>query len=97
MDKCEPPIVVLISANAEWRPVMAYYGDPIVLASPFGGYFKQSIAHQPVIFVKSGWGKISAAASTQYSIQAFNPGLIVNLGTCGGIAGRIETGDVVLA
>jgi adenosylhomocysteine nucleosidase len=44
-----------------------------------------------------GWGKISAAATTQYAIDHFQPDLLVNLGTCGGFAGRIETGTIILA
>ncbi len=97
MDRCESPIVILISANAEWQTALGFFDHPVIANSPFGGYFKQAIANQQVIFVKSGWGKISAAASTQYAIQAFSPRLIANLGTCGGIAGKIATGEVVLA
>ncbi|RPI83169.1 MAG: hypothetical protein EHM41_16570 [Chloroflexi bacterium] len=41
-------------------------------------------------------GKISAAASTQYIIDRWNPDLLINLGTCGGFEGCIERGAVVL-
>jgi adenosylhomocysteine nucleosidase len=43
-----------------------------------------------------GWGKISAAATAQYVIDHFQPDLLVNLGTCGGFDGRIETGTIIL-
>ncbi len=46
--------------------------------------------------VHGGWGKISAAASTQYVIDHLAPDLLVNLGTCGGFTGRIERGIVIL-
>jgi adenosylhomocysteine nucleosidase len=97
MDVSEAPIVVLISANSEWRAVMAYFDRPALKESPFGGSFELEISGQKVFFVKSGWGKISAAASTQYAIQIFHPRLLINLGTCGGIEGRITVGETVLA
>lgn len=96
MDVTEAPIVVLISANSEWRAVMAYFKTPVLHESPFGGFFEHQIESHRVIFVKSGWGKISAAASTQYAIQTFHPRLLINLGTCGGIDGRIAVGETVL-
>jgi adenosylhomocysteine nucleosidase len=47
-------------------------------------------------FFHGGWGKISAAATAQYVIDHFRPNLLVNLGTCGGFAGRIATGAIIL-
>jgi adenosylhomocysteine nucleosidase len=44
-----------------------------------------------------GWGKIAAAASAQYAIDRWQPDLLVNLGTCGGFAGLVEPGEVILA
>jgi len=42
------------------------------------------------------WGKIAAAASTQYVIDRWKPNLLINLGTCGGFEGEIERGTVIL-
>lgn len=92
----DSPIVVLISANAEWQPVIEFYGHPPVKETPFGGCFTIRDEGRKIIFVKSGWGKISAAASTQYSIMKFHPSLLINLGTCGGIAGKTRQGDILL-
>lgn len=47
-------------------------------------------------FLHGGWGKISAAASAQYAIDHFDADFLINLGTCGGLDGRIETGDILL-
>ncbi len=47
-------------------------------------------------FYHGGWGKIAAAASTQYVIDRWQPDLLVNLGTCGGFKGRIERGAILL-
>lgn len=50
-----------------------------------------------MLFLHGGWGKIAAAASTQYAIDRWQPDLLVNLGTCGGFAGEIEKGEIILA
>jgi adenosylhomocysteine nucleosidase len=50
-----------------------------------------------VLFFHGGWGKIAAAASTQYVIDRWRPDMLINLGTCGGFAGAIERGTIVLA
>jgi adenosylhomocysteine nucleosidase len=92
-------IIVIVSANAEWRVVKELYPDLDLQRSPFGEYADLTF---PTLNVKrvtlfhGGWGKISAAATAQYVIDHFQPDLLVNLGTCGGFAGRIETGTVML-
>jgi adenosylhomocysteine nucleosidase len=50
----------------------------------------------PVVYFQGGWGKIAAAASTQYCIDRWHPELVVNLGTCGGFAGEISQGEIIL-
>lgn len=95
----QTPVAVLISANAEWQAVRDYFPDAAPQPSPYGDWFSMSIAGaaQPVLFFHGGWGKIAAAASTQYMVDRWQPGLVVNLGTCGGFAGLITTGAIVLA
>ncbi|MBI5084396.1 MAG: 5'-methylthioadenosine/S-adenosylhomocysteine nucleosidase [Acidobacteria bacterium] len=85
--------VVLISANAEWAPVRAHFPRAVIQRSPFGEYF----AEDGLVFFHGGWGKIAAAASAQYVIDRFQPRLVVNLGTCGGMEGAIALGATVLA
>jgi adenosylhomocysteine nucleosidase len=89
------PIAVLVSANAEWQAVLAFY-QPACLPCPYGDYFLTLIADQPVVFLHGGWGKIAAAASTQYAIQCWQPRLLINLGTCGGFAGQVQRGEILL-
>lgn len=98
----EPPrVVVLISADAEWRAVRALLPDARVEPSPFGEWFVREVdgkaGRRPVVYFHGGWGKVAAAGSTQYAIDRFRPERIVNLGTCGGFAGATAKGDVVLA
>lgn len=95
-------VVVLISADAEWQAVGDLFPDAIVQPSPYGAWFEcllslpGSRAPRLVIFFHGGWGKIAAAGSTQYVIDHWQPDLLVNLGTCGGFAGHVEKGEVLL-
>jgi adenosylhomocysteine nucleosidase len=89
-------IVVIISANAEWRIVKELYPNLSLQTSHFGEYADLQLGMFDLQFFHGGWGKISAAATAQYVIDHFQPDLLVNLGTCGGFAGRIETGTVIL-
>lgn len=90
-------IVILISAGAEWRAVKPLFPDARLEASPFGEWFSLETGgmHQ-ITYFHGGWGKISAAATAQYALDHFQPGLLVNLGTCGGFEGRIQPETVIL-
>jgi len=93
--------VVLVSANTEWGVVLGVFAARECAPSPVGEWFTADLtvggAGERVLFFHGGWGKIAAAASTQYVIDRWAPDLLVNLGTCGGFAGEIERGTVVLA
>ena len=97
--KTQVKIVVLISANAEWCAIGKLFPDADYQSSPYGEWFStdlNSTQSYPVIFYHGGWGKIAAAASTQYVIDRWKPQLLVNLGTCGGFEGEIERGAILL-
>lgn len=87
---------MLISADAEWRAVCRLFPQAHRLASPFGEYFATGVGDKSYLFFQGGWGKIAAAASTQYVIDRWRPKLLVNLGTCGGFEGRIGQGEILL-
>jgi adenosylhomocysteine nucleosidase len=93
--------VVLISAHAEWRPVRARHADLPALPTPYGEALElvMTVAGQPrsVVLFHGGWGKIDAAASAQYAIDRWRPSLLLNLGTCGGFAGDVAAGTLLLA
>lgn len=84
--------IILISANAEWRATCDVLSVREATSTPMGEWFEKG----EVLFFHGGWGKISAAATAQYVIDHFQPDLLVNLGTCGGFAGSIKTGEVIL-
>lgn len=103
------PIIILISADAEWHTIEKIIPGQNYQTSPYGEWFRinedvltkrgAQERLQPsadIIFFHGGWGKIAAAASTQYTIDRWNPALLMNLGTCGGFEGEIGRNDIIL-
>ncbi|MGE5139513.1 MAG: hypothetical protein ACM3JD_08640 [Rudaea sp.] len=92
--------IVLISADAEWAALQKLLVPSQNCPSPFGEWFTLNLPiagrDEEVLFFHGGWGKISAAASTQYVIDRWSPSVLVNLGTCGGFDGFVERGSIVL-
>jgi adenosylhomocysteine nucleosidase len=88
----ERRIVVLISANSEWRAVKEILSPTDLQSTPMGETFNVG----RLTYFHGGWGKISAAATAQYAIDRFRPDLLINLGTCGGFEGRISRGTIIL-
>jgi len=89
-------IFVIISADAEWQVVRSLFPGSNVEETPFGECFDAIIEQWTPTFFHGGWGKISAAATTQFVIDHYHPDLMINLGTCGGFQGRIEQGIIIL-
>jgi adenosylhomocysteine nucleosidase len=88
--------VIIISANAEWRVVKELYPNLEIQSSPFGEFADLTLDTRQLILFHGGWGKVSAAASMQYVVDRFKPDMIINLGTCGGFADRIDRGIIIL-
>jgi adenosylhomocysteine nucleosidase len=96
-----PDFVILISADAEWRALNHNFPNHHFLCSPYGNWFAYHYADEPrlikpIFFFHGGWGKVAAASSTQYVISHWQPRLVVNIGTCGGIEGEIDHGEMIL-
>ncbi len=89
-------VVVLVSANSEWRAVKSLLPQAIPERTLYDECFDVDLEGFPITFFHGGWGKVSAAATTQYVIDHLQPDLLVNLGTCGGFQGRIEQGIIIL-
>ncbi len=88
--------VIIISAQAEWAVVRDVYSALNVETSPFGECGETVIEGFKVILMHGGWGKIAAAASAQYALDRWQPRLLINLGTCGGITGQVRKGEILL-
>ena len=89
-------IIVLISAIAEWNGVKPLFPDSEIQQSPYGERMDVVIGTWNLTLVHSGWGKIASAAVMQYVLDHYSPDVVVNLGTCGGFAGAVQQGDVIL-
>ena len=99
--KLIPNYVILISANAEWRVVRECFPESEIFTTPFGEWFAHDYGQfysleKTVAFMHGGWGKVAAAATTQYAIGEWHPSLVVNIGTCGGFEGEITRGEIIL-
>jgi adenosylhomocysteine nucleosidase len=92
-------IAVIVSADAEWRATCAIFSPGTLQVSPYGGWFilDDRDSGAEIFCLHGGWGKIAAAASAQYAIDRWRPDLLVNLGTCGGFAGKVERGSILVA
>jgi len=89
-------IAVIISADAEWAGVKPLFPDAQISQFTYGEYFQTAINNMPVLFFHAGWGKTASAAAFQHILEKYNPDLTINLGTCGGFAGIVDQGDLIL-
>jgi adenosylhomocysteine nucleosidase len=89
-------VVVIISAITEWVVVKEALPVPAVQPTPYGECFTATLNNMDFTFFHAGWGKAASAGAMQYVIDAYSPDLTINLGTCGGFAGEVELGDVIL-
>jgi adenosylhomocysteine nucleosidase len=89
-------IAVVISANAEWQSVRPQFPNVEVEHYLYGEFFHAALDGWPVMFFHTGWGKTASAGALQYILDHYAPDLVFNLGTCGGIAGTVQRGDVIL-
>lgn len=87
---------VIIAANSEWRALNKLWPGQQLQNSPWGKYFFKEINGTSLLFFHEGWGKIDAAGATQFVIDQFDPDVLINLGTCGGIEGRSNRHEIIL-
>lgn len=89
-------VVVIICADAEWASVSRLFPNAAIQTLGPCERFLAEVGTRELAFVRGGWGRIAAAASTQFVIDEMKPDWLINLGTCGGFRGRIEQGRIVL-
>jgi adenosylhomocysteine nucleosidase len=88
---------VIVSANMEWRATKMVFPNEKFTSSPWGEFFFKEFEKEKVLVFHEGWGKVAAAAATQYVIDQFDPEILINLGTCGGFDGEVERNEVIMA
>lgn len=88
-------VLIVIAADIEWqiaRRILLI--DSQSELAP--GQSATLMSWPGTVILRSGWGKVAAAASTQRAIDIHHPDLVICLGTCGGIFGRVQLGDLVI-
>ena len=88
--------IVIISANSEWKGLIPLFPAAKIERYPYGEYFQTIFNDAPILFFHAGWGKTASAGALQYIIDKYQPELMVNIGTCGGFAGVVNQGDLIL-
>lgn len=90
-------IAIIICANAEWHAIKPFLNSKKANDTPFGESFIKLQDNLRIIYLYSGYGKIPAAAATQYLIDQHKCDAIINLGTCGGFGLDSYVGQIILA
>ncbi|MGL6174135.1 MAG: 5'-methylthioadenosine/adenosylhomocysteine nucleosidase, partial [Cellulosilyticaceae bacterium] len=60
-------------------------------------FYKGTLHDQPIVLVRSGVGKVNAAACTQLLITLFDVDYIINSGVAGTTHGDLNQGDIVIS
>ncbi len=92
-------LAIQICAELEWKctkSVLKIKKDRL-FSQPFGEYFKHPMGRNVAVFFESGATKTRSSAACQYGIDTWNPDVLLNLGSCGGVASNIRKGDIILA
>lgn len=90
--------VVVIAAHAFEARAVAGVGRGMV-KEPWGSWmlYRGEMWDIPLSVIRSGPGKVAAAAATQAAIQYLDPAVIVSFGVAGSPDTSIETGTMVVA
>src|SRR5262245_50126567 len=88
---------VIISAHIEWENVKPLFPEAVIDQYVYGEYFQVQLDGLPLMFFHAGWGKTASAGALQWILDHHQPDLVINLGTCGGIVGQVERGEILLA
>ncbi|WP_087971753.1 5'-methylthioadenosine/S-adenosylhomocysteine nucleosidase [Oceanobacillus rekensis] len=60
-------------------------------------FIEGKIHQKDVVLLKSGIGKVNAAMATTIMHERFSPAYVINTGSAGGFAEKLEVGDVVIS
>ena len=88
--------VILISAIAEWKAVKPMFPYAKINHVPYGECLNVTLGTWNLEHFHCGSGKIASARAIQYLIVRYSPDRIINLGTCGGLEGVVQQGEIIL-
>ena len=92
-------IGIQICSGQEWRATqkIKHISPGDLEHYPYGEFFRNSVESHEAVFFHSHCTKTRAAGACQYAIDHWKVDPIVVLGTCGGVASRLKTLDIILA
>ncbi|MBM7541707.1 5'-methylthioadenosine/S-adenosylhomocysteine nucleosidase [Amphibacillus cookii] len=59
-------------------------------------FIKGRLKSKDIVLLKSGIGKVNAAMATTILVERFQPDLIINTGSAGGLDPELDVGDIVI-
>ncbi|MBI2912245.1 MAG: 5'-methylthioadenosine/S-adenosylhomocysteine nucleosidase, partial [Chloroflexi bacterium] len=91
------PIAVLGATAAEVEPLRLALGDPAPEQRAGFDIWPGRLGDADVVLVRSGPGKVWAAAAAQLALERFRPRCLLMTGACGSLDPAVGVGDVLLA
>jgi adenosylhomocysteine nucleosidase len=90
-------IAIVCAMQEELRALLPVLDEPRRLELGGRVFHAGLMQGRPVVLVRSGIGKVAAAATAALLIQAFEAERLVLTGVAGGLAAGVRVGDVVVA
>ncbi|WP_285892258.1 5'-methylthioadenosine/S-adenosylhomocysteine nucleosidase [Brachybacterium sillae] len=92
------PVLVLVAMAQEAAPLHRRLEGARAIPVPLAGASARAgrLAGQEVVVLTSGIGVAAATAATTWGILTQHPRLVIDTGSCGGLAADIEVGTVVV-
>ena len=91
------PIVIVSAIKEEIQDFLDYFKQVTTVKDNKFITYHTNYLSAPVIFATSGVGKVSAAMTTQYLINKFEPEIILFTGIAGALNSSYEIGDIIIA
>lgn len=91
------PVAILGATAGEVEPLRLALGDPAPERRAGFDLYQGRLGGAEVVLVRSGPGKVWAAAAAQLALERFQPRCLLVTGACGSLDPAVGVGDVLLA
>jgi adenosylhomocysteine nucleosidase len=93
----QAPIAVQGAVDSELGPLIEALGNPEPRDIQGFRFWEGTIGGNRVVVSRTEVGMVHAAMATMILIRDYDPRVIINQGTAGGVNPELETGDIVLS
>lgn len=90
------PILIIAAMNSEIDYLVKKIDNCKITEKVAYKFYEGSIQNYPVVLVKTNIGLVNAASATTLAIEKYNPLLILNEGTAGGITENKHKKDIII-